>query len=158
MKKILITAIISCLAYTGFAQGKLISYEEIQFMLHNNINRDDSLLLGKGYTQKSKNEKKRTREYTLATNRGTYINLTMRADGRRLFMELATNDIQQHDVLMSSIGQYPHKTETMGDMDIYILKDLGSIYITQTENVPYDPMKKNYLIQIAPEKNVMAFD
>ena len=158
MKKILITAIISCLAYTGFAQGKLISYEEIQFMLHNNINRDDSLLLGKGYTQKSKNEKKRTREYTLATNRGTYINLTMRADGRRLFMELATNDIQQHDVLMSSIGQYPHKTETMGDMEIYILKDLGSIYITQTENVPYDPMKKNYLIQIAPEKNVMAFD
>ena len=158
MKKILITAIFSCLTYVGFAQGKLISYEEIQFMLHNNINRDDSLLLSKGYTQKSKNEKKRTREYTLATNRGTYINLTMRADGRRLFMELATNDIQQHDVLMSSIGQYPHKTETMGDMDIYILKDLGSIYITQTENVPYDPMKKNYLIQIAPEKNVMAFD
>ena len=158
MKKILITAIFSCLTYVGFAQGKLISYEEIQFMLHNNINRDDSLLLGKGYTQKSKNEKKRTREYTLATNRGTYINLTMRADGRRLFMELATNDIQQHDVLMSSIGQYPHKTETMGDMEIYILKDLGSIYITQTENVPYDPMKKNYLIQIAPDKNVMAFD
>lgn len=158
MKKILITAIISCLAYTGFAQGKLISYEEIQYMLHNNINRDDSLLLGKGYTQKSKSEKKRTREYALATNRGTYINLTLRADGRRLFMELATNDIQQHDVLMSSIGQYPHKKETMGDMDIYVLKDLGSIYITQTENVPYDPMKKNYLIQIAPDKNVMAYD
>lgn len=158
MKKILITAIISCLACTGFAQGKLISYEEINFMLHNNINRDDSLLLGKGYTQKSKNEKKRTREYTLATNRGTFINLILRADGRRLFMELSTNDIQQHDVLMSSIGQYPHKKETMGDMDIYVLKDLGSIYVTQTENVPYDPMKKNYLIQIAPEKNVMAFD
>jgi hypothetical protein len=158
MKKILITAIISCLAYTGFAQGKLISYEEIQYLLHNNINRDDSLLLGKGYTQKAKNEKKRTREYTLATTRGTFINLILRADGRRLFMELSTNDIQQHDVLMSSIGQYPHKTETMGDMDIYILKDLCSIYVTQTENVPYDPMKKNYLIQIAPEKNVMAFD
>jgi len=158
MKKILITAILSCLAYTGFAQGKLISYEEIQFMLHNNITRDDSLLLGKGYTQKSKNEKKRTREYTLATNRGTFINLTLRADGRRLFMELSTNDIQQHDVLLSSIGQYPHKKETMGDMDIYVLKDLGSIYVTQTENVPYDPMKKNYLIQIAPEKNVMAYD
>ena len=90
MKKILITAIFSCLTYVGFAQGKLISYEEIQFMLHNNINRDDSLLLGKGYTQKSKNEKKRTREYTLGTNRGTFINLTLRADGRRLFMELAT--------------------------------------------------------------------
>lgn len=158
MKKTLITVIISCLAYTGFAQGKLISYEEIQYMLHNNINRDDSLLLGKGYTLKAKNEKKRTREYTLATNRGTFINLILRADGRRLFMELSTNDIQQHDVLMSSIGQYPHKTETMGDMDIYILKDLCSIYVTQTENVPYDPMKKNYLMQIAPEKNVMAYD
>jgi hypothetical protein len=158
MKKILITAFISCLTYTGFAQGKLISYEEINFMLHNNINRDDSLLLGKGYTQKSKNEKKRTREYTLATNRGTFINLILRADGRRLFMELSTNDIQQHDVLMSSIGQYPHKTETMGDMDVYVIKDLCSIYVTQTENVPYDPMKKNYLMQIAPEKNVMAFD
>ncbi|MGY3212891.1 hypothetical protein [Mucilaginibacter sp. HD30] len=158
MKKTLFTTIFMCLTYAVFAQGKLISYEEIQFMLHNNINRDDSLLLGKGYIQKSKNEKKKTREYTLATNRGTYINLTMRADGRRLFMELATNDIQQHDVLMSSIGQYPHKTETMGDMNIYVLKDVGSIYITQTENVPYDPMKKNYVIQIAPDKNVMAYD
>nr|WP_294790450.1 hypothetical protein [uncultured Mucilaginibacter sp.] len=158
MKKTLITAIVCCFTYTGFSQGKLISYEEIQYMLHNNINRDDSLLLGKGYTLKAKNEKKRTREYTLATNRGTFINLILRADGRRLFMELSTNDIQQHDVLMSSIGQYPHKTETMGDMEIYVLKDLCSIYVTQTENVPYDPMKKNYLIQIAPEKNVMAYD
>jgi hypothetical protein len=158
MKKILITAIISCLAYTGFAQGKLISYEEIQYLLHNNINRDDSLLLAKGYTQTEKSEKKKTRLYTLNTPRGTFIRLNMRADGRRMFLELETNDIQQHDVLMSSIGQYPHKTETMGDMEIYILKDLCSIYVTQTENVPYDPMKKNYLIQIAPEKNVMAYD
>jgi len=158
MKNILFALLLSGFTYSGFAQGKLISYEEIQLMLHNNINRNDSLLLGKGYTQKSKNEKKRTREYTLATNRGTFINLTLRADGRRLFMELSTNDIQQHDVLLSSIAQYPHKEEKMGDMDIYVLKDLGSIYITQTENVPYDPMKKNYLIQIAPDKNVMAYD
>jgi len=158
MKKALLSLLLSAFAYTGFAQGKLISYEEIQFMMHNNINRDDSLLLGKGYTQKAKNEKKRTREYTLATNRGTFINLSLRADGRRLFMELSTNDIQQHDVLMSSITQYPYKKENMGDMDLYILKDLATIYVTQTENVPYDPMKKNYLIQIVPDKNVMAFD
>ena len=158
MKKALLSLLLSAFAYTGFAQGKLISYEEIQFMMHNNINRDDSLLLGKGYTQKAKNEKKRTREYTLATNRGTFINLSLRADGRRLFMELSTNDIQQHDVLMSSITQYPYKKENMGDMDLYILKDLATIYVTQTENVPYDPMKKNYLMQIVPDKNVIAFD
>ena len=158
MKKVLLSLLLSAFAYTGFAQGKLISYEEIQFMMHNNINRDDSLLLGKGYTQKAKNEKKRTREYTLATNRGTFINLSLRADGRRLFMELSTNDIQQHDVLMSSITQYPYKKENMGDMDLYILKDLATIYVTQTENVPYDPMKKNYLMQIVPDKNVIAFD
>jgi len=158
MKKVLLSLLLSAFAYTGFAQGKLISYEEIQFMMHNNINHDDSLLLGKGYTQKAKNEKKRTREYTLATNRGTFINLSLRADGRRLFMELSTNDIQQHDVLMSSITQYPYKKENMGDMDLYILKDLATIYVTQTENVPYDPMKKNYLMQIVPDKNVIAFD
>jgi hypothetical protein len=158
MKKLSITLLLSCLTYCGFAQGKLISYEEVQLMLHNNINRNDSLLLGKGYTQKSKNEKKKTREYALATNRGTFVKLSLRVDGRRLFIELETNDIQQHDVLMSSIAQYIHKKETIGDMDVYILKDLGSIYITQTENVPYDPMKKNYLMQIVPEKNVMAYD
>ena len=158
MKKLLLILLFSSSVYTSFAQGKLISYEEIQYMLHNNINRNDSLLLGKGYTQKAKNEKKKTREYTLATNRGTFIRLSLRVDGRRLFMELETNDIQQHDVLMSSITQYPYKKENVGDMELYTLKDLGSIYITSTENVPYDPMKKNYLMQIVPDKSVMAYD
>lgn len=158
MKKILITAVFLCLTYAGFAQGKLISYEEIQYLLHNNINRDDSLLLAKGYTQTEKNEKKKTRLYTLNTPRGTFIRLNMRADGRRMFLELETNDIQQHDVIISSITQYPHKTEEMGDMLVYIIKDLASVYITSTDMKPYDPMKKNYLMQIAPEKNVMAYD
>ena len=82
----------------------------------------------------------------------------MRADGRRMFLELETNDIQQHDIIISSITQYPHKTEEMGDMLVYIIKDLASVYITSTDMKPYDPMKKNYLMQIAPEKNVMAYD
>lgn len=157
MKKSLITIILLCIAYAGFAQGKLISYEEVQFMLHNNINRNDSLLLGKGYTQKARNEKKKTREYTLATNRGTYVNLSLRADGRRMFMELETNDNQQFDVLTSSITQYPYKKEHIGDIEVYTIKDVGSIYITSNDNSP-DPLKKYHLIQIAPDKNVMAFD
>ena len=158
MKKTLITVLFFCITYSGFAQGKLISYEEIQFLLQNNINRDDSLLLSKGYTQTEKNDKKKTRLYTLNTNRGTFVKLGMRADGRRMFLELETNDIQQHDVVVSSIEQYPHKTETMGDILIYTIKDLAIIYITSTDMKPYDPMKKNYLMQVAPEKNVMAFD
>ncbi len=157
MKNLLITLILSCLAYVGFAQGKLISYEEVNLMLHNNINRNDSLLLGKGYTQKAKNEKKKTREYTLATNRGTFVNVALRADGRRMFIELETNDNQQFDVLISSIKQYPYKRDDVGDMEVYVLKDLGSIYITSNDNTP-DPLKKYHLIQIAPDKNVMAFD
>jgi len=157
MKKALVAIIFSCLAYGAFAQGKLISYEEVQLMLHNNINRNDSLLLGKGYTQKSKNEKKKTREYTLATNRSTYINLNLRADGRRMFMELETNDNQQFDVLISSIMQYPYKKENVGDMEVYTLKDLGSIYITSNDNSP-NPLMRYHLIQIVPDKNVTAFD
>lgn len=158
MKKLLLILLFSCPLFNCFAQGKLVSYEEIQYMLHNNINLDDSLLLAKGYTQKAKNEKKKTREYTLATNRGTFIRLSLRVDGRRLFMELETNDLQQHDVLMNSITQYPYKKENIGDMELYTLKDLGSIYITSTENIPYDPLKKNYLMQIVPDKSVMAYD
>ena len=56
MKKILLALLLCGFTYTGFAQGKLLSYEEIQLMLHYNLNRNDSLLLGKGYTQKAKNE------------------------------------------------------------------------------------------------------
>lgn len=157
MKKILITFVLCCVCYVGFAQGKLVSYEEVQLMLHNNINRNDSLLLGKGYTQKAKNEKKKTREYTLATNRGTFINVALRADGRRMFIELETNDKQQYDVLMSSITQYPYKKENVGDMEVYTLKDLGTLYVTSNDNSP-DPMKKYHLIQIVPDKNVTAYD
>ncbi len=157
MKKTLITLIFCCVACVGFGQGKLISYEEVNLMLHNNINRNDSLLLGKGYTQKAKNEKKKTREYTLATNRGTFVNVALRADGRRMFIEDETNDNQQYDILITSIKQYPYKRDDVGDVEVYVLKDLGSIYITSNQNNP-DPLKKYHLIQIAPDKNVMAYD
>ncbi len=157
IKNFLITLILSCVAYVGFAQGKLISYEEVNLMLHNNINRNDSLLLAKGYTQKAKNEKKKTREYTFDTNRGTFVNVALRADGRRMFIELETNDNQQFDVLISSIKQYPYKRDDVGDIEVYVLKDLGSIYITSNDNNP-NPLKKYHLIQIAPDKNVMAYD
>src|ERR1700743_1541021 len=134
MKKLLFTAV-ACVASTCcFAQSNLISYEDMKYLLHNNLMRADTFLTAKGYTIKSKNDKKKIREYYLATQNGTHVDLQMRADGKRLTMELETNDISQYNTINSSVSQYVNKQASTPDMQAYIVKDLCSIYITATDS------------------------
>ena len=158
MKKLFLTAIFCVLSALCFAQANLISYEDLKYLLHNNLMRADTFMAAKGYTIKSKNDKKKTREFYLATQNGTHVSLIMRADGKRLTMELETNDISQYGMINNSVSQYINKQSSTPDMQAYIVKDLCSIYITATDSVPFDPMKKDYDMQIVADKNVTAID
>jgi len=136
----------------------LISYEDMKYILHNNLLHADTFLMSKGYTLKVKDDKKKTREYTLAIKGGTHVDLTLRADGKRLFIDLETNELGQYNLINNSISQYINKAGSTADVQTYVIKDLCSIYITVNDTMPYDPMKRDYDMQIVADKSVTAIN
>ena len=157
MKKAILLITIICTSMASFAQSKLLSYEDVKFLIRNDLNQADTFLLAKGYTIKSKNVKKKFSEYTMPREGRTFINVNLRMDGRRMFMEIETTDVTQYNLIYNSILQYPHKSSMTGaDIETYAIKDLFTAYIIVNEVVPYSPIIKNYSIQIVPDKNAVA--
>ncbi len=141
-----------------FGQSQFISYEDVNFLLHNNLMQADTFLTAKGYTTKVKDDKKRTREYVLAIPGGTHVDITMRADGKRLFIDLESNESRQYNLVINSVSQYINKASSTVDMQTYVMKDLCTIYITWTEGAQFDPLRRAYDMQIVADKNVTAYN
>jgi hypothetical protein len=158
MKKLLLSLLFSCIAGICFGQKNLISYEDLKFILHNNLEQTDTFLVAKGYTPTVKNVKTKNRSYRININGGTFVNLSVRADGRRQFMELETNDVNQYNLINNSISQYLNTEGSIGDVQTYTIKNFCNIYITVNDTRPYNPLKRNYIMQIVPDKSVTAFD
>jgi hypothetical protein len=143
---------------TGFAQKTLLSYDDIKYLLHNNLLRADTFLVAKGYIIAKKDYNKKNRLYTMTTQSGTFVNINMRADGKRLFIELETDEIDQYNLVRESISQYLDKDSMAAGVQTYSVKDLGTIYITINDTVPYNPIKKDYDMQIVGDKHITAYD
>jgi len=141
-----------------FAQQKLLSYDDVKYLLHINLNSADTFLIAKGYTLQKKDDKKKTRKYTLATTSGSYVNLTNRTDGRRVFMELETNEPGQYNLIYNSIAQYVDAQASAPDMQAFKVKDLGMIYVMVNDVTPYNPLRRLYTIQIASEAGITSYD
>ena len=62
--------------------------------------------LQKGYVIAKKDDNKKNRLYTMTTQSGTFVNINMRADGKRLFIEVETDEIDQYNLVRESISQY----------------------------------------------------
>ena len=105
MKNLVLAVLLTCSTCVCFGQKNLISYEDLKYILHNNLQKADTFLMAKGYTLALKNTKTNNRVYTLPIKGGTHINVSLRADGKRLFMELETNAMEQYDLLNNSISQ-----------------------------------------------------
>jgi len=158
MKTLVLSIALIGLTRLCFGQSNLISYEDMKYILHNNLLHADTFLMSKGYTLKVKDDKKKTREYTLAIKGGTHVDLTLRADGKRLFIDLETNELGQYNLINNSISQYINKAGSTADVQTYVIKDLCSIYITVNDTMPYDPMKRDYDMQIVADKSVTAIN
>jgi len=70
MKKILLTLTLVLPFSLCFAQKGLVSYEDIKFMLHNNLQQVDTFLMVKGYIPVKKDNNNKNREYS--TRRHAY--------------------------------------------------------------------------------------
>jgi len=127
-------------------------------LLHNNLLRADTFLTAKGYIIAKQDNKNKNREYTMTTQSGSFVNINMRADGKRLYIELETNEIDQYNLVRESIAQYLDRDTMASGIQSYSVKDLGTIYITINDTVPYNPIKKDYDMQIVGDKHITAYD
>jgi predicted house-cleaning NTP pyrophosphatase (Maf/HAM1 superfamily) len=151
-------ALIMLSALKGFSQKSLISYEDIKFLLNNNIHQADTFLVAKGYIIIKKDNNTKNRKYALTLQGGTHNNISLRADGKRLFIEIETNELNQYNLIRESISQYLLKDSMAADVQSYSVKELGNIYITVNDTMPYDPMRKDYDIQVVGDKRITAYN
>ena len=158
MKKTLIALMLTICSFECFAQKSLVSYDDIKYLLHNNISEADTFLTAKGYLITKKDNNTKNRKYNLTTNNDTYSNINVRSDGKKLFIEIETNEIDQYNLIKESISQYLNKDTMVADVQAYTVKDLGNIYITINDTVPYNPVKKDYDIQVVADKHITAYN
>jgi len=140
-----------------FAQKNLLSYEDLKYLLTNSLPKTDTFMMAKGYQVKIKNTKSNNRVYSSLSG-DSHVDISVRQDGKRLLIEIETNVLSQYDLIHNSIAQYVDKNSTTADVQTYVVKDLGSIYITVTDTSPYDPLKREYDIHIVPDKRITAYN
>ena len=153
MKKILLTLILMLSVSLCFAQRGLVSYEDIKFILHNNLQQVDTFLTIKGYVPIKKDNATKNREYNITAPGDTHTDINVRLDGKRMFIEIQTNQISQYNAIHDSIIQFLDKNSSVPGVQTYGVKDLGTIYITVEDNTG-DPLRKDYDIQIAGDKHI----
>lgn len=157
MKKLVILVYLGFSASLCIGQKHLLSYDDLKFMIINNLQKTDTFMMAKGYTISSKNNKSNNRTYSSVSG-SSRIDINVRQDGKRLMIEIETNVLSQYDLIHNSIAQYVDKQATTPDVQTYVVKDLGSIYITATDTNPYDPLKREYDIHVVPDKRITAYN
>jgi hypothetical protein len=158
MKRLLLVAIFSFSASLSFGQKGLLSYDDLKYLVHNNIQKADTFLMAKGYTITKKNNDTKNRKYTLTSPGNIYKNVSIRVDGKKLFIEIESNDIEQYNLIHDSIIQYIDKNSTAVDVQTYVVKELGTIYIALDDPKPDDPIKRDYDVHIIADKQITAYD
>ena len=160
MKKILLTLVLFFAVSFCFAQQQrnLVSYDDLSYLLTNNINKADTFFTAKGYTLVEQNIKKKTRKYVLKMAGGTYANFSLRNDGRRMYVEIETNELEQYNLIYTSIASYVNKEVTTPEVQAFTVKDLGSIYIMVNDTTPYNPLRRTYTMQIVSDKSITAYN
>jgi hypothetical protein len=157
MKKILLAILFSCSGLLCFGQKHLLSYDDLKFLLQNNLQQADTFMMAKGYLITGKKNNIKNRSYS-AKEGNSHVDVDIRLDGKRLFIELQTNELEQYDLIHNSIAQYVDKNSVAADVQTFVVKDLGSIYITVNDTAPYDPLKREYDIHVVSDKHITAYN
>ena len=157
MRKLFLLLVFTVCGTLCFGQKNLLSYDDLKYLLTNNLQKTDTFMMAKGYEITVKNNKTNNRTYSSVSG-DSHVDINMRSDGKRLMIEIETNVLSQYDLIHNSIAQYLNKESTTVDVQTYVVKDLGTIYITVTDTSPYDPLKREYDIHVVPDKRITAYN
>ncbi len=156
MKKIFLVLVMCSQWLYGSAQQKLLSYEDLVYLITNNLQKGNDFMQSKGYAA-LKVKKAGNLKYRLSSD-GNSSEVEIRLDGRRVYIYIATDEILQVNLLNNSISPYIISKEDIAGVVHYTVKDVGNIYIAVTDKVPYSPIRKDYDIRIVSDKNITAYN
>src|ERR1700739_3909764 len=157
MKKLTLLILFMLSGTWCLAQKNLLSYDDLKYLLTNSLPKTDTFMMAKGYQVKVRNTKNGNRVYSSVSG-DSHVDINVRQDGKRLLVEIETNVLSQYDLIHNSIAQYVTKDAMTPDIQTYVVKDLGTIYITVNDTTPYDPMKREYDIHVVPDKRITAYN
>jgi len=157
-KRLLLTALAALSFGFCHAQNGQLSYEDLKFLVHNNLPIADTFLMVKGYKIVKKNDVKKTRNYSITPPNGIYENTSIRQDGKKIYIEVESNSIEQYNLIHDSIVQFLDKSSSTAGIQVFATKDLGSIYIMLDDATTVDPLKKEYTIQVVASKNITSYN
>lgn len=126
MKSLLLSIVCLLWSVSCFSQKSLISYDDIKYLLHNNLEHADTFLTAKGYAISKKDYNNKNRKYSLTLQGGTHSDVSIRLDGKRLFIEIETNEVDQYNLIRESIAQYLNKDAMVADVQTYTVRTLGA--------------------------------
>lgn len=130
----------------------------MKYLVENNLDKGGEFLQSKGYTLSKKNEKKKTQIYKVSFKGSTESEITMRADGRKIFLEIETNNISQYTMIYNSISPYLVSSGSGLESQVFNVKGLGTIYILSRDGVPYGPLNKYYDIHLTADKGITSLN
>ena len=157
MKKLVLLIGFTCSVTICFGQTHLLSYDDLKFLLMNNLQKTGTFMMAKGYLSTGKKNNTNNRSYSFIDG-SNHVLVDIRLDGKKLFIELQTNEIEQYDLIHGSIAQYITKDSMSADVQTYVVKDLGTIYIIVSDTAPYDPLKREYDMHIVSDKHITAYN
>jgi predicted house-cleaning NTP pyrophosphatase (Maf/HAM1 superfamily) len=157
MKTLLLSVLILFSVNACFGQKSSLSYDDLKFLVQNNLMQADTFMMAKGYIIAKKDLNTKNRKYTSTLQGNVYTNISIRLDGKKLFVEIETNELEQYNLIHESIAQFIDKDSMTAGVQAYVIKDLGNIYITVDDANP-DPLKKDYDIQVVADKHNTAYN
>jgi hypothetical protein len=156
MKKLFLLLALCCITALAYAQQQFLSYEDIVYLETNNLQKINDFMQSKGYST-IKTKKQGTLKFALQSG-GNTTDIEIRSDGKRVYIYIATDEIQQVNLLNNSIQPYLQSTEENSGITIFKVKDLGIIYTSSNDKVPYSPIKRDYDIRIVSDSNITAYN
>lgn len=157
MKKALLFCALCLAGLTSQAQQKLLAYDDFVYIINNNLQKSDEFMLSKGYT-KVKTKKQGNQKYHLDLPGSSTSDVEIRMDGRRIYIYIATDELQQLNMVNNSIAPFLLSTEDISGITNYRIKDLGNVYEQIIDKVPFNPIKKDYDIRIVSDKNITTYN
>jgi len=157
MKKALLFWALSLAALASHAQQKLLAYDDFVFIINNNLQKSDDFMVSKGYT-KVKTKKQGNQKYHLDLPGNNTSDVEIRIDGRRIYIYIATDELQQLNLVNNSIAPFLISQEDISGITNYRVRDLGNVYEQIIDKVPFNPIKKDYDIRIVSDKNITTYN
>lgn len=157
MNKVLLLGALCLAAFTSHAQQKLLAYDDFVYIINNNLQKSNDFMISKGYTA-VKTKKQGNQKYHLDLPDNSTSDVEIRMDGRRIYIYIATDELQQLNLVNNSIAPYLISREDISGITNYRVRDLGNVYEQIIDKVPFNPIKKDYDIRIVSDKNITTYN